>query len=60
MEVEQSKSSDLLSAMTAEKIDQAVSCGDIGAYRVRRSAAIMAEKAGPSRSERPSRMVILV
>ena len=60
MKVEQSKPADLLPPMTAEKIDQAMGGRDIGAHRVMRTAAIMAQVTGPACRERASRMFAIV
>jgi hypothetical protein len=60
VKVEQPEPADLLSPMTAEEIDQAVGGRDIGAHRMRRSAAIMAQMAGPSRRKRARRMFAIV
>ena len=60
MEVEQPEPPDLLTAMTAEEIYQAMGGRDISAHRVRRAAAIMSEMASPTRGQGPRRMVALV
>ena len=60
MKVEQAKPSDHFTPMTTEEFDQAMGCGNIGADRVRRTAAIIGQMTSPTHRAGPGGMVVLV
>ena len=58
--MEQANTPDLLTAMPAKEIDQAMRGRDIGTHRVRRAATIMSEMACPTCGQGSRGMVVIV
>lgn len=60
MKVEQGEPADLLAMMAAEEVDQPMGGRDIGADRVRRTAAAMSKVTRPTRRKGTCRMLSAV
>ena len=58
MKVEQGEPADLLAMMAAKEIDQPMGGRDIGADRVRGTAAAMGKMTRPTRRKGPRRMLL--
>ena len=60
MQIQQSKTTNLLTAVSAQEINQAMGSGNIGSDRMRATTSIMSEIGAPACGKGPRRVAFLL